>query len=84
MAAARQKAGIWFDQVRFFETNLMQFYVTKKKQKMIYMTNFTKAELCASFLQFFPKIKPLSTYILCDCSDHSHCQVSKVKCLVLC
>lgn len=31
MAAARQKAGIWFDQVRFFETNLMQFYVTKKK-----------------------------------------------------
>lgn len=31
MAAASQKAGIWFDQVWFFETDLMQLYVTKKK-----------------------------------------------------
>lgn len=85
MAAASQKAGIWFDQVWFFESDLMQLYVTKKtKQTMIYMTNFTKPELCGSFLPFFPKMKPLSTHILCDCSDRSHSQVSKVKCVVLC
>lgn len=33
MAAASQKAGIWFDQVWFFETDLMQLYVTKKKNR---------------------------------------------------